>query len=153
MLKLSDGDHRKLGVELDLFSFPDELAQASLCSTPRVASSARQWRTTPVNATSTQVTSSSTPPHITKGHLYEVSGHLDWYKDGMFPAMQVDAEFNEDGTVRKPAQDYYLKPMNCPHAQPDLPLTGAGPTANFRCASSNSALCTATKSPGGLCTV
>src|SRR6476619_4076247 len=53
-------------------------------------------------------------PHITKGHLYEVSGHLDWYKDGMFPAMHVDAELNEDGTVRKPGQDYYLKPMNCP---------------------------------------
>src|SRR6476661_67881 len=53
-------------------------------------------------------------PHITKGHLYEVSGHLDWYKEGMFPAMHIDAELNEDGTVRKPGQDYYLKPMNCP---------------------------------------
>ncbi|MGY2061160.1 aminoacyl--tRNA ligase-related protein, partial [Nocardia gipuzkoensis] len=53
-------------------------------------------------------------PHITKGHLFEVSGHLDWYRDGMFPAMHLDAEYNEDGSVRKPGQDYFVKPMNCP---------------------------------------
>jgi hypothetical protein len=53
-------------------------------------------------------------PHITKGTLFEVSGHLDWYREGMYPKMHLDAELNEDGTVRKPGQDYYLKPMNCP---------------------------------------
>ena len=53
-------------------------------------------------------------PHITKAQLFQISGHLDWYADGMFPPMHVDAEYNEDGTVRKPGQDYYLKPMNCP---------------------------------------
>ena len=53
-------------------------------------------------------------PHITKAQLYQISGHLDWYADGMFPPMHLDAEFNDDGTVRKPGQDYYLKPMNCP---------------------------------------
>ncbi len=53
-------------------------------------------------------------PHITKAQLFHTSGHLDWYADGMFPPMHIDAEFNEDGTVRKPGQDYYLKPMNCP---------------------------------------
>jgi threonyl-tRNA synthetase len=53
-------------------------------------------------------------PHITKAQLFHTSGHLDWYADGMFPPMHVDAEFDEDGTVRKPGQDYYLKPMNCP---------------------------------------
>ena len=53
-------------------------------------------------------------PHITKSRLYEVSGHLDWYADGMFPPMHVDAELDDDGVVRKPGQDYYLKPMNCP---------------------------------------
>src|SRR4029078_12746661 len=46
--------------------------------------------------------------------LFKISGHLDWYADGMFPPMHLDAEYNEDGTVRKPGQDYYLKPMNCP---------------------------------------
>ena len=53
-------------------------------------------------------------PHITKGQLFETSGHLDWYADGMFPPMHLDAELAADGTVRKPGQDYYLKPMNCP---------------------------------------
>jgi len=53
-------------------------------------------------------------PHITKAQLFQISGHLDWYADGMFPPMHLDAEYNEDGTVRKPGQDYYLKPMNCP---------------------------------------
>ncbi|MGZ6778499.1 MAG: threonine--tRNA ligase, partial [Mycobacterium sp.] len=53
-------------------------------------------------------------PHITKEQLYITSGHLEWYAEGMFPPMHIDAEFNEDGTVRKPGQDYYLKPMNCP---------------------------------------
>ena len=53
-------------------------------------------------------------PHITKEQLYITSGHLEWYADGMFPPMHIDAEFDEDGKLRKPGQDYYLKPMNCP---------------------------------------
>ena len=61
-------------------------------------------------------------PHITKAQLFHTSGHLDWYADGMFPPMHLDAEFNDDGTVRKPGQDYYLKPMNCPMHYADLPV-------------------------------
>ena len=53
-------------------------------------------------------------PHITKGHLFETSGHLQWYKEGMFPAMHLDEEVDEAGNVTKQGQDYYLKPMNCP---------------------------------------
>src|SRR5690606_11958162 len=53
-------------------------------------------------------------PHITKGHLFETSQHLNWYKDGMFPAMHLDEEHDEEGNVTKQGQDYYLKPMNCP---------------------------------------
>jgi threonyl-tRNA synthetase len=53
-------------------------------------------------------------PHITKGALFEQSGHLDWYREGMFPAMHLDEELHEDGTVKRQGQDYYLKPMNCP---------------------------------------
>jgi threonyl-tRNA synthetase len=53
-------------------------------------------------------------PHITKAQLFETSGHLDWYADSMFPPMHLDEELAQDGTVRKPGQDYYLKPMNCP---------------------------------------
>ena len=107
-------DHRKLGVELDLFSFPDELGSGLPVFHPKggiIRKAMEDYsRQRHVEADYEFVYT----PHITKGHLYEVSGHLDWYKDGMFPAMHVDAEFNEDGTVRKPGQDYYLKPMNCP---------------------------------------
>ena len=53
-------------------------------------------------------------PHITKAQLFETSGHLDWYAEGMYPPMQLDAEYGADGQLRKPGQDYYLKPMNCP---------------------------------------
>jgi threonyl-tRNA synthetase len=107
-------DHRKLGVELDLFSFPDELGSGLPVFHPKGGIIRKEMedysRQRHVEAGYDFVYT----PHITKGHLYEVSGHLDWYKEGMFPAMHVDAELNEDGTVRKPGQDYYLKPMNCP---------------------------------------
>ncbi|ODU01674.1 MAG: threonine--tRNA ligase, partial [Pseudonocardia sp. SCN 72-86] len=53
-------------------------------------------------------------PHITKAQLFHTSRHLEWYADGMFPPMQVDAEYGADGELRRQAQDYYLKPMNCP---------------------------------------
>jgi threonyl-tRNA synthetase len=107
-------DHRKLGVELDLFSFPDELGSGLPIFHPKGGIIRKEMedysRKRHVEAGYEFVYT----PHITKGHLYEVSGHLDWYRDGMFPPMHVDAEINEDGTVRKPGQDYYLKPMNCP---------------------------------------
>jgi threonyl-tRNA synthetase len=107
-------DHRKLGVELDLFSFPDELGSGLPVFHPKGGIIRKEMedysRQRHVDAGYEFVYT----PHITKGHLYEVSGHLDWYKEGMFPAMRVDEELNADGTVRKPAQDYYLKPMNCP---------------------------------------
>jgi len=53
-------------------------------------------------------------PHITKSNLFETSGHLEWYAEGMFPPLQLDEEIDEEGHVRKQGQDYYLKPMNCP---------------------------------------
>ncbi|TWH63436.1 threonyl-tRNA synthetase [Rhodococcus rhodochrous J38] len=107
-------DHRKLGNELDLFSFPDELGSGLPVFHPKGGIIRQEMenysRQRHVEAGYEFVYS----PHITKGQLYEVSGHLDWYRDGMFPAMHIDEELNEDGTVRKPGQDYYLKPMNCP---------------------------------------
>ncbi|MET1086054.1 MAG: threonine--tRNA ligase, partial [Arthrobacter sp.] len=107
-------DHRKLGSELDLFSFPDELGSGLPVFHPKGGIIRKEMedysRQRHVEAGYEFVYT----PHITKGHLYEVSGHLDWYKEGMFPAMRVDEELNADGTIRKPAQDYYLKPMNCP---------------------------------------
>lgn len=107
-------DHRKLGAELDLFSFPDELGSGLPVFHPKGGIIRQEMenysRQRHVDAGYDFVNT----PHITKGHLYEVSGHLDWYKDGMFPAMHIDEELNDDGTIRKPGQDYYLKPMNCP---------------------------------------
>ncbi|MEV0077203.1 threonine--tRNA ligase [Nocardia neocaledoniensis] len=107
-------DHRKLGLELDLFSFPDELGSGLPVFHPKggiIRKELEEYsRRRHIDAGYEFVNT----PHITKGHLFEVSGHLDWYRDGMFPAMHLDAELNEDGTVRKPGQDYYVKPMNCP---------------------------------------
>src|SRR6195952_90261 len=107
-------DHRKLGTELDLFSFPDEIGSGLPVFHPRGGIIRRELedysRRKHIEAGSEFVN----PPHITKAQLFHTSGHLDWYADGMFPPMHIDAEFNEDGTVRKPGQDYYLKPINCP---------------------------------------
>ncbi|MBJ8345245.1 threonine--tRNA ligase [Antrihabitans sp. YC2-6] len=107
-------DHRKLGLELDLFSFPDELGSGLPVFHPKGGIIRQELenyaRKRHVEAGYEFVNT----PHITKGHLFQVSGHLDWYKEGMFPAMHLDAEHNEDGSIRKPGQDYYVKPMNCP---------------------------------------
>lgn len=107
-------DHRRIGAELDLFSFPDELGSGLPVFHPKggiIRNEMEEYsRKRHVEAGYSFVNT----PHITKGHLYEISGHLDWYRDGMFPPMHIDAELDDDGVVRKPGQDYYLKPMNCP---------------------------------------
>ncbi|GAB2907590.1 threonine--tRNA ligase [Neomicrococcus lactis] len=107
-------DHRKLGAELDLFSFPDALGSGLPVFHPKGGIIRKAMEDYSRQRHTEAGYEFVYTPHITKGHLYEISGHLDWYKDGMFPAMHVDEELNEDGTVRKPGQDYYLKPMNCP---------------------------------------
>ena len=107
-------DHRKLGAELDLFSFPDELGSGLPVFHPKGGIIRQEMENYSRKRHVEEGYEFVYSPHITKGHLYEVYGHLDWYKDGMFPAMHIDEELNEDGTVRKPGQDYYLKPMNCP---------------------------------------
>ena len=107
-------DHRKLGVELDLFSFPDELGSGLPVFHPKggiIRKELEDYSRRKHEQAGYQFVNT---PHITKENLYITSGHLEWYADGMFPPMQIDAEYNEDGTVRKPGQDYYLKPMNCP---------------------------------------
>lgn len=107
-------DHRKLGVELDLFSFPDELGSGLPVFHPKGGIVRRELeeysRRKHIEAGYEFVNT----PHITKEQLYITSGHLEWYAEGMFPPMHIDAEYAEDGTLRKPGQDYYLKPMNCP---------------------------------------
>jgi threonyl-tRNA synthetase len=107
-------DHRKLGVELDLFSFPDELGSGLPVFHPKGGIIRRELEDYSRRKHEQAGYEFVNTPHITKEHLYITSGHLEWYADGMFPPMHVDEELNEDGTVRKPGQDYYLKPMNCP---------------------------------------
>ncbi|MFD1047434.1 threonine--tRNA ligase, partial [Kibdelosporangium lantanae] len=107
-------DHRKLGQEMDLFSFPDEIGSGLAVFHPRGGIIRKAMEDYSRRRHEEEGYEFVYSPHITKGTLFEVSGHLDWYRDGMYPAMHLDAELNEDGTVRKPGQDYYLKPMNCP---------------------------------------
>jgi threonyl-tRNA synthetase len=107
-------DHRKLGAELDLFSFPDEIGSGLAVFHPKggiVRAELEDYSRRKHLEAGYQFVNT---PHITKEQLYVTSGHLEWYADGMFPPMHIDAEYNGDGTVRKPGQDYYLKPMNCP---------------------------------------
>ena len=107
-------DHRKLGVELDLFSFPDELGSGLPVFHPKGGVVRPEWGEISRRQHRERGDEFVNTPHITKEQLYVTSGHLEWYADGMFPPMHMDAEYNDDGTVRKPGQDYYLKPMNCP---------------------------------------
>ena len=107
-------DHRKLGVELDLFSFPDEIGSGLPVFHPKGGIIRRELEEYSRRRHEQGGYEFVNTPHITKEQLYITSGHLEWYRDGMFPPMHIDAEFNDDGSVRKPGQDYYLKPMNCP---------------------------------------
>jgi threonyl-tRNA synthetase len=107
-------DHRKLGVELDLFSFPDEIGSGLAVFHPKGGIIRRELEDYSRRKHEQAGYEFVNTPHITKEQLYITSGHLEWYADGMYPPMHIDAEFDEDGKLRKPGQDYYLKPMNCP---------------------------------------
>lgn len=107
-------DHRKLGVELDLFSFPDEIGSGLAVFHPKggiIRHEIENFMRSELLKNGYEVVNS---PHITKGSLFETSQHLNWYKDGMFPAMHLDEVVDAEGNVTKQGQDYYLKPMNCP---------------------------------------
>ena len=107
-------DHRRLGAEMDLFSFPDAIGSGLPVFHPKGGIIRTEMENYSRRRHIEAGYSFVNTPHITKGHLYEISGHLDWYRDGMFPAMHVDEEVDDDGVVTKPGQDYFLKPMNCP---------------------------------------
>ncbi|MGN6200318.1 threonine--tRNA ligase [Humibacter sp.] len=114
MAEAARRDHRKLGAELDLFSFPDEIGSGLSVFHPKggiVRYEIEDYLRKQLLRNGYELVNT---PHITKAHLYEISKHLEWYADGMFPPMHVDEETDADGTVIKPGQDYYLKPMNCP---------------------------------------
>jgi threonyl-tRNA synthetase len=107
-------DHRKLGTELDLFSFPDEIGSGLAVFHPKGGIIRREMEDYSRRRHEQAGYEFVYSPHITKGNLFETSGHLDWYRDSMFPSMHLDEEVDADGNVRKQGQDYYLKPMNCP---------------------------------------
>ena len=107
-------DHRKLGQEMDLFSFPDEIGPGLAVFHPKGAAIINAMEDYSREQHRKHHYSFVQTPHITKGGLYETSGHLQWYKDGMYPPMKLDEERDENGNVTRQGADYYLKPMNCP---------------------------------------
>ncbi|GEL21869.1 threonine--tRNA ligase [Pseudonocardia sulfidoxydans NBRC 16205] len=114
LLEAEKRDHRRLGAELDLFSFPDEIGSGLPVFHPRGGVVRKQMEDYARRRHEEAGYEFVNTPHITKAQLFHTSRHLEWYADGMFPPMQVDAEFGADGELRRQAQDYYLKPMNCP---------------------------------------
>lgn len=107
-------DHRRLGAELDLFSFPDEIGSGLPVFHPKGGVIRKELEDYSRRRHEEAGYEFVNTPHITKAQLFETSGHLSWYREGMYPAMHLDEERAADGSVRKPGQDYYLKPMNCP---------------------------------------
>jgi threonyl-tRNA synthetase len=107
-------DHRKLGAELDLFSFPDEIGSGLAVFHPKGGIIRREMENYSRIAHEKAGYDFVYTPHITKSHLFETSGHLGWYADGMFPPMHLDEARNEEGEITRQGADYYLKPMNCP---------------------------------------
>lgn len=107
-------DHRKLGAELDLFSFPDEIGPGLAVFHPKggiIRYEIEQYMRQRLLAADYDMVNS---PHITKGDLFMTSGHLQWYADGMYPPMELDEVVDAEGHVTRQGQEYYLKPMNCP---------------------------------------
>lgn len=107
-------DHRKLGRDLDLFSFPEEIGSGLSVWHPRggvVRMEMEQHaRRRHIEGGYTYVYT----PHISKEDLFLTSNHLVTYKEGMFPPIVMDEERDAEGNITKQGQDYYLKPMNCP---------------------------------------
>jgi threonyl-tRNA synthetase len=95
-------DHRKLGAELDLFSFPEEVGSGLPVFHPKGGIIRREMEAYSRQRHEDSGYSFVNTPHITKAHLFETSGHLDWYADAMFPPMEMEGA------------TYYVKPMNCP---------------------------------------
>ena len=107
-------DHRRLGAELDLFSFPEEIGSGLAVFHPKGGVIRRVMEDYSRSRHEAAGYEFVNTPHLTKAQLFETSGHLDWYSEGMYPPMELDAEYTEDGQLRRAPQKYYLKPMNCP---------------------------------------
>ena len=107
-------DHRRLGSELDLFSFPEEIGSGLAVFHPKGGIIRRAMEDYSRKRHEDEGYEFVYSPHLTKAALFETSGHLEWYADGMYPPMILDEEFHADGTIKRAGQQYYMKPMNCP---------------------------------------
>ncbi len=114
LLEAEKRDHRRLGAELDLFSFPEEIGSGLAVFHPKggiIRAAMEDYsRRRHVEEGYEFVYS----PHLTKAGLFEKSGHLEWFSEGMYPPMILDEELHADGTIKRAGQQYYMKPMNCP---------------------------------------
>ena len=107
-------DHRRLGSELDLFSFPDEIGSGLAVFHPKGGIVRRAMEDYSRKRHEEEDYQFVYSPHLTKAALFETSGHLEWYAEGMYPPMVLDEERNSDGSLKRAGASYYMKPMNCP---------------------------------------
>ena len=107
-------DHRKLGKELDLFSFPDEIGSGLSVWHPRGGLIRQEIEQHALRRHRDAGYTYVYTPHISKSDLFLQSNHLITYREGMFPPIHLDEVRDEDGHVTRQGADYYLKPMNCP---------------------------------------
>lgn len=107
-------DHRRLGVELDLFSFPEEIGSGLAVFHPKGGIIRRAMEDYSRKRHEEENYQFVYSPHLTKAALFETSGHLEWYAEGMYPPMVLDEERAADGSVKRAGASYYMKPMNCP---------------------------------------
>ena len=114
LIEAEKRDHRKLGAELDLFSFPEEIGSGLAVFHPKGGIIRREMENYSRKRHEEAGYEFVYSPHLTKQGLFQISGHLDWYSEGMYPPMVLDEERSEDGTLRRAGQNYYMKPMNCP---------------------------------------
>jgi len=114
LIEAEKRDHRRLGNELDLFSFPEEIGSGLAVFHPKGGIVRRAMEDYSRRRHEEEGYQFVYSPHLTKSTLFETSGHLDWYSEGMYPPMVMDEELHADGTVKRQGQKYYMKPMNCP---------------------------------------
>ena len=107
-------DHRRLGSELDLFSFPEEIGSGLAVFHPKGGIIRRAMEDYSRRRHEEEDYQFVYSPHLTKSALFETSGHLEWYAEGMYPPMVLDEERSTDGSVKRAGALYYMKPMNCP---------------------------------------
>jgi threonyl-tRNA synthetase len=107
-------DHRRLGSELDLFSFPEEIGSGLAVFHPKGGIVRRVMEDYSRKRHEEEDYQFVYSPHLTKAALFETSGHLEWYAESMYPPMVLDEERNSDGSIKRAGSSYYMKPMNCP---------------------------------------